>query len=37
MALNITDAERAAKAVKGVVGRRIIYQQTDGGSDNAPF
>jgi transposase-like protein len=35
MALNVTDAERATKAVKGVIGKRITYQQADGGSDNA--
>jgi transposase-like protein len=29
-ALEITDAERTAKAVKGVVGKRVTYQQTNG-------
>ena len=29
-ALNVTDAERALKAVKGVVGKRVTYQQTNG-------
>lgn len=29
-ALNVTDAERAVKAVAGVVGKRITYQQTHG-------
>lgn len=29
-ALLVSDAERAAKAVKGVVGKRITYQQTSG-------
>ena len=28
-ALEVTDAERAAKAVRGVVGKRITYQQTN--------
>ncbi|NJM33458.1 MAG: IS1595 family transposase [Rhodomicrobium sp.] len=28
-ALNVTDAERAVKAVKGVVGKRVTYQRTD--------
>lgn len=28
-ALEITDAERAAKAVKGVIGKRMTYQQTN--------
>jgi transposase-like protein len=28
--LEITDAERATKAVRGVVGKRLTYQQTDG-------
>jgi len=31
-ALNVTDAERAEKAVAGVVGKRMTYQQTNGGS-----
>ncbi len=29
-ALNVTDAERAAKAVKGVIGKRLTYQQPHG-------
>jgi hypothetical protein len=29
-ALEVTDAERAVKAVKGVVGKRVTYQQTNG-------
>jgi ISXO2-like transposase domain len=37
MALNVTDAERADKAVKGVVGKRMTYQQTDGGQNDLPF
>jgi hypothetical protein len=32
-ALSVTDAERATKAVQGVVGKRMTYQQTNGGSD----
>lgn len=28
-ALNVTDAERAMRAVKGVVGKRVTYQQPD--------
>lgn len=28
-ALKVTDAERAAKAVRGVAGKRLTYQQTD--------
>ena len=32
-ALDVTDAERTAKAIKGVVGKRMTYQQTNGGSD----
>ena len=28
---NITDAERAIKPIKGVVGERVTYQQTNGG------
>jgi hypothetical protein len=36
-ALTVTDAERATKAVQGVVGKRMTYQQPDGGSDDAPF
>jgi transposase-like protein len=31
MALNVSDAQRADKAVKGVVGKRVTYQQTNGG------
>jgi transposase-like protein len=30
MALDVTDAERATKAVKGVVGKRVTYQQPNG-------
>ena len=29
-ALNVTDAERAVRAVKGVVGKRVTYKQPDG-------
>lgn len=29
-ALNVSDAERATKAVKGVVGKRVTYQQANG-------
>jgi len=36
-ALDITDAERATKAVKGVVGKRMTYQQTNGGTNELPF
>lgn len=28
-ALNVTDAERAAKALRGVVGKRVTYQETN--------
>jgi len=35
-ALNVTDAERAVKAIKGVVGKRITYQQTNGRPVGAP-
>jgi transposase-like protein len=31
MALDVTDAERATKAVRGVVGKRLTYQRPDGG------
>jgi hypothetical protein len=34
MALNVSDAERATKAVAGVVGKRMTYQQPDGGPDS---
>lgn len=34
-ALNVTDAERAVKAVAGVVGKRVTYQHTNGGSREA--
>ena len=37
MALNVTDAERATKAVHGVVGKRMTYKQPDGGQNNLPF
>jgi transposase-like protein len=30
MALDVSDAERATKAVKGVVGKRVTYQQPNG-------
>jgi transposase-like protein len=30
LGLNVSDAERAEKAVKGVVGKRVTYQQTNG-------
>jgi hypothetical protein len=33
MALNISDAERATKAVAGVVGKRMTHQQPDGGQN----
>lgn len=29
-ALNVSDAERAAKAIRGVVGKRVTYQQSNG-------
>jgi hypothetical protein len=29
-ALEVTDAQRATKAVAGVVGKRVTYQQTNG-------
>jgi transposase-like protein len=35
MALDVTDAERAIKAVKGVVGKRVTYQETNGGQVKA--
>lgn len=35
-ALDVTDAERTAKAIKGVVGKRMTYQQTNGGTDSVP-
>ena len=35
--LNVTDAERATKAVKGVVGKRMTYQQTNAGPNDLPF
>jgi hypothetical protein len=35
-ALEVTDAERAAKAVKGVVGKRVTYRNPDGGQDTTP-
>lgn len=34
-ALNVTDAERATKAVKGVVGKRVTYQRTNGSGTEA--
>jgi hypothetical protein len=36
-ALNVTDVERATKAVKGVVGKRLTYQCPDGGSNSLSF
>jgi len=33
MALNVSDAERADKAVAGVVGKRVTYQQINDGTD----
>jgi hypothetical protein len=33
MALNVTDAERTTKAVKGVVGKRMTYRHPHGGSE----
>ena len=36
-ALSVTDAERATKAVQGVVGKRMTYQQTNGGTNEIPF
>src|SRR5258708_1743853 len=30
LALDVTDAERATKAVKGVVGKRMTYRRPDG-------
>lgn len=35
-ALEVTDAERATKAVAGVVGKRVTYQQTNGRQDDLP-
>ena len=32
MALNVTDAERATKALKGIVGKRLTYRQTNSGA-----
>jgi hypothetical protein len=37
MALNVSDAERATKAVAGVVGKPMTYQQSDDGTDGLPF
>jgi transposase-like protein len=37
LALNVTDAERTIKAVKGVVGKRMTYQQPDGGPNVLPI
>jgi transposase-like protein len=34
-ALEVTDAERAVKAIKGVVGKRVTYQRTSGGQARA--
>jgi hypothetical protein len=36
MALNASDVERATKAVSGVVGKRMTYQQPDGRSNDTP-
>lgn len=37
-ALEVTDAERATKAISGVVGKRLTYVQSDGRQDEeAPF
>jgi transposase-like protein len=36
MGLNVTDAERATKAVKGVVGKRVTYQQSTSRPDGVP-
>ncbi len=33
--LDVTDAQRAAKAIRGVVGKRVTYQQTNGGPAQA--
>jgi transposase-like protein len=33
MALNVSDKERTTKAIAGVVGKRVTYQQTNGGSN----
>ena len=30
-ALNVTDAERAVRAVKGVIGKRVTYKKPSGG------
>jgi transposase-like protein len=35
MALNVDDKTRAAKAVKGIVGKRLTYQQPDGQATQA--
>lgn len=35
-ALNVSDAERTVKAIKGVIGKRITYQQTNGRPVGAP-
>ena len=35
-ALNVSDAERAAKAVAGVVGKRVTYQQTSSRPNGVP-
>jgi hypothetical protein len=36
MALNVTDKERATKAVAGVVGKRMTYQQSKSRPDGVP-
>ncbi|AGK58091.1 putative transposase for insertion sequence element [Hyphomicrobium denitrificans 1NES1] len=35
--LNVTDAERATKAVAGVVGKRVTYQQSNDRQNDVPF
>jgi hypothetical protein len=34
MALGVNDAERARKAVAGIVGKRLTYQDTNGSPNN---
>lgn len=36
MALNVSDAERTIKAVAGVVGKRLTYQQSASQPDGVP-
>jgi hypothetical protein len=33
MALGVSDSERAAKALKGIVGKRLTYRRTDTGAN----